>query len=54
MRRVLITQASDYDLVGELLDGDEAEPAGAAPTSTPRRRVSLRVVQTDGRDRQHN
>ena len=56
MRRVLITQASDYDLVGELLDGDEA--AGAATTSAPapppRRRVSLRVVQTDGRDRQHN
>ncbi len=44
IRRVRITQASDYDLVGELLDPD-AEDAPEAP----KRRVSLRVVQTDGR-----
>lgn len=53
MRRVRITQASDYDLVGELLD--DGEPAGTAPPAIlPRRRVSLRMVQTDGRDRQQN
>ncbi len=44
IRRVTITQASDYDLVGEL---DEADaPAQAKPV---KRRVGLRVVQTDGR-----
>lgn len=48
MRRVLITQASDYDLVGELLD--EGEPAPPRPSR--KARVSLRVLQTDGRDRQ--
>jgi ribosomal protein S12 methylthiotransferase len=47
MRRVRISQASDYDLVGELLDEDELEQR---PRPAPsRRRVSLRVVQTDGR-----
>lgn len=44
MRRVRITQASDYDLVGELIDDDAAEPAPA-----PARRVRLQVLQTDGR-----
>ena len=39
MRRVRVTQASDYDLVGELLD--EGTPA---PPSEPARRVALRVV----------
>jgi ribosomal protein S12 methylthiotransferase len=39
-RRVRISQASDYDLVGELLD--DAAPAPAKP-STPRR-VSLKVL----------
>jgi ribosomal protein S12 methylthiotransferase len=43
MRRVRITQASDYDLVGELLD----EGAPAAPP--PKRKVTLKVLHTDGR-----
>ena len=38
MRRVRVTQASDYDLVSELIDPD-AEPLAPAA-----RRVSLRVV----------
>ncbi len=47
MRRVEITQASDYDLVGELLDeGDTRPPAPGT------RRVALRVLQTDGRQSQ--
>jgi len=37
MRRVRVTQASDWDLVGDLID----EP-GAAPA--PPRRVSLKVM----------
>jgi ribosomal protein S12 methylthiotransferase len=48
IRRVAITQASDYDLVGELIDdrqGPDRDPARAPP----RRRVGLRVLQTDGR-----
>jgi ribosomal protein S12 methylthiotransferase len=45
MRRVRITQASDYDLVGELLD--DPDPAPATPST--RGRVCLRVLQTDGR-----
>jgi ribosomal protein S12 methylthiotransferase len=50
MRRVRITQASHYDLVGELLDGD-ADPALLFPpeVAEEKRRVSLRVMQTDGR-----
>ncbi len=49
IRRVVITQASDYDLVGELLDPDAApRPAPAAAPPAPRR-VGLRVLQTDGR-----
>jgi ribosomal protein S12 methylthiotransferase len=45
-RRVRITQASDYDLVGELFPEDEsAEVTG--PVKKPVKR--LRVVQTDGR-----
>jgi ribosomal protein S12 methylthiotransferase len=47
MRRVLITQASHYDLVGELLDPD-APPVAPSP-APPKRRVGLRVLQTDGR-----
>jgi ribosomal protein S12 methylthiotransferase len=46
IRRVTITQASDYDLVGELLDEGDAPRRDAAPE---RRRVGLRVLQTDGR-----
>ena len=37
MRRVQITQASDYDLVGELIDDE-----GVAPRK--KKRVGLRVV----------
>ncbi|XYH92357.1 30S ribosomal protein S12 methylthiotransferase RimO [Sorangium sp. So ce1128] len=61
MCRVRITQASDYDLVGELLDeGEEARGAAASPlvaelgAVTAKRRVALRVLQTDGRERQQN
>lgn len=39
MRRVRVTQAADYDLVGELLDG---APVDVAPRG--KRRVTLRVV----------
>ena len=57
MRRVQITQASDYDLVGELLDEDEERPSPpAAPARAPAgpRRVALRVLQTDGREHQRS
>jgi ribosomal protein S12 methylthiotransferase len=49
MRRVLVSQASDYDLVGELIDADSPEPTDAAPPPPARRKVGLRVLQTDGR-----
>jgi ribosomal protein S12 methylthiotransferase len=52
MRRVVITQTSDYDLVGELLDPDAPAPApgpAAERPAPPKRRVGLRVLQTDGR-----
>jgi ribosomal protein S12 methylthiotransferase len=43
IRRVRIDQASDYDLVGELLSAeDRASPA--APRADKRRKVALRVV----------
>ncbi|MFT3770801.1 MAG: 30S ribosomal protein S12 methylthiotransferase RimO [Minicystis sp.] len=48
IRRVTITQASDYDLVGELHDPDAPE-ASAVPKPAPKRKVGLRVLQTDGR-----
>ncbi|WP_437738500.1 30S ribosomal protein S12 methylthiotransferase RimO [Sorangium sp. So ce1335] len=58
MCRVRITQASDYDLVGEVLDDDErgaAPPlAGGLGAVAAKRRVALRVLQTDGRERQQN
>jgi ribosomal protein S12 methylthiotransferase len=44
IRRVSISQASDYDLVGELIDAD-----AEAPAPLPKRKVGLRVLQTDGR-----
>jgi len=44
IRRVSISQASDYDLVGELIDAD-----ADAPAPLPKRKVGLRVLQTDGR-----
>jgi ribosomal protein S12 methylthiotransferase len=51
IRRVRVTQASDYDLVGELFDVDDASAEGAprAEATAPKKRVSLRIVQTDGR-----
>ncbi len=58
MRHVRISQASDYDLVGELLDEDAPPlPQKAAPrnvATAPGRkgasgRVKLAVLQTDGR-----
>jgi ribosomal protein S12 methylthiotransferase len=62
MRRVRITQASDYDLVGELIDEDRVEPAhsvsmgpqaspnpGTLGAPPPPKRVRLQILQTDGR-----
>jgi ribosomal protein S12 methylthiotransferase len=78
IRRVTITQASDYDLVGELVDdgsapradpvrapgqagqvgghpqtagqvGGHPQAPGGHPESSTKRRVGLRVLQTDGR-----
>jgi ribosomal protein S12 methylthiotransferase len=43
LRRVEITQASDYDLVGELVDDGAALPLARPDASAPRR-VALRVV----------
>lgn len=43
IRRVRITQASDYDLVGELIDSDSVPAAPAPP-----KRHRLKVVQTGG------
>jgi ribosomal protein S12 methylthiotransferase len=48
IRRVSISQASDYDLVGELIDADADASSTPAPTP-PTRKVGLRVLQTDGR-----
>jgi ribosomal protein S12 methylthiotransferase len=47
IRRVRITQASDYDLVGELDGGEASELAASSPPA--RKRVGLRVLHTDGR-----
>lgn len=49
MRRVRISQASDYDLVGELLDDDAEEAAIHAPPPKAPKRVRLQILQTDGR-----
>jgi ribosomal protein S12 methylthiotransferase len=50
IRRVVVTQASDYDLVGELLDAeDSVAPRPVRPVPPVARRVGLRVLQTDGR-----
>ena len=54
MRRVQITQASDYDLVGELIDEDQHEERAPARAPAQPRRVALRVLQTDGRDHQRS
>jgi hypothetical protein len=47
MRRVSISQSSDYDVVGELIDEDTAVPAKPPPRG--QERVRLRVLQSDGR-----
>ncbi len=49
IRRVQITQASHYDLVGELVDGDEAPLPPSKPPARTDARVRLRVVAADGR-----
>ncbi len=49
IRRVRVSQASDYDLVGELIDEDAAAATDATPPPPARRKVGLRVLQTDGR-----
>jgi ribosomal protein S12 methylthiotransferase len=49
IRLVTITQASHYDLVGELADDGAAVPAAPAARKRAERRVSLRVVAADGR-----
>jgi len=50
MRRVKISQASDYDLVGELIDDDDAPTAAVSPRATKdKERVRLRIVASDGR-----
>jgi ribosomal protein S12 methylthiotransferase len=50
IRQVEITQASDYDLVGELLDEASLPASPHLAVELPaRRRVGLRVLQTDGR-----
>ncbi len=43
MRRVRVTQASDYDLVGEVIE-EEVPLVRASRTSTQKRRVSLKVL----------
>lgn len=45
IRRVLIEQASDYDLVGRLID--DGKPA--MKVKAAKKRVSLRILPTDGR-----
>jgi ribosomal protein S12 methylthiotransferase len=47
IRRVRITQASDYDLVGELDSGEDLQLQASPPPL--RKRVGLRVLHTDGR-----
>lgn len=43
IRRVVVTQASDYDLVGELVDEGESA-AEKTPAHPPTKRIALRVV----------
>ena len=45
MRRVRITQASDYDLVGELEDPDSDDPLPSAPPARP----AISFKRSDGR-----
>jgi ribosomal protein S12 methylthiotransferase len=47
IRRVVVTQASDYDLVGELLPRDAGEAEGAAR----RREIAERVARAGGKKR---
>jgi ribosomal protein S12 methylthiotransferase len=47
MRRVRISQASDYDLVGELVDDDARGEAGETGETPKKKRVALRVLPTE-------
>ena len=49
MRRVMITQASDYDLVGDLIDETDSAPA----TGAKKKRVSLKVLGSTAPRVQH-
>jgi ribosomal protein S12 methylthiotransferase len=49
MRRVRITQSSDYDVVGELIDQPAALGEGGPPIARPKAPVRLRVLASDGR-----
>jgi hypothetical protein len=46
MRRVRVTQAADYDLVGEVIEDDDAARSSSvsANASTKKKRVSLKVL----------
>lgn len=44
LRRVRITQASDYDLVGEVIDEDTFVPRRATKAPAKKKRVSLKVL----------
>lgn len=44
LRRVRVTQTSDYDLVGEVIDEDTFVPRKPAPKAPKKKRVALRVL----------
>jgi ribosomal protein S12 methylthiotransferase len=47
IRRVRISQTADYDLVGDVVDGDPAEASGMRTKApAPKKKVSLRVLGT--------
>lgn len=46
MRRVRITQASDYDLVGDVIDGGPHEVGTSQEAKPTKKRVSLKVLTT--------
>jgi ribosomal protein S12 methylthiotransferase len=50
MRKVRITQASDYDLVGDIIDADDRRERG--DTSPKKKRVSLTVLGSSPRAHQ--
>ena len=49
MRRVRISQSSDYDVVGELIDEPAAPGKNGPPAIKPKAPVRLRVLASDGR-----